>query len=173
VHVLLRLREDHEAATGQSHPSHSSGRPRLAFGLLPSAVHVVRGCRPVRPSRKVCAHLAAGEPATAAPVAWHPPCSRASVGLKSRSGNHSPNTHLAPSTVSRKHRSQNGYGVGPEYSAPQQTQSPTVSFNFFTPSCWPRPQRGRAEELRTPHVEIGRRCHAADSDSLFDQRRAR
>ena len=34
-----------------------------------------------------------------------------------------------------KQRSQNGYGEGPEYSAPQQTQCSTVYFNFFTPSC--------------------------------------
>jgi len=68
-----------------------------------------------------------GAPGAAAPAALHPQRARAFAGLESRTRilhrRHSP----------EKQRSQNGYGEGPEFPPPQQTQFSTVYFNFFTP----------------------------------------
>jgi hypothetical protein len=56
---------------------------------------------------------------------------RGKAELARRSARPKLSANLSPA----KHRSQSGYGEGPEYSAPQETQSSTVYFKFFTPSC--------------------------------------
>jgi hypothetical protein len=85
------------------HSPPPAGRPRFCL-RVPSSVHVVGGCQPLRASCEVRGHHVAGEPAAAAPAAWHPPRSRAPVGLKSRSANRFPNPHLAPLPKNRDHR---------------------------------------------------------------------